>query len=151
MTVRITTIAIRITDCAADEPMLRLTKPVAINLVDQNVWWPANRPPALRRGALDDAEGVEHGVDDVHDEEEEGHRRQQREDDRPEPLHAAGAIDCGGLDEGIGDRLKACQEEQEIVADLLPGGCDEMIRIKSRPCRWSGGSSCSPILQPHRA
>src|SRR5215213_4951822 len=64
----------------------------------------------------DDAEGAEEGVDDVDHQQEEAGGRQQRENDVPEAPAWAGPVDGGGLDQGLGDRLKAGEEEQEVVA-----------------------------------
>ncbi len=78
---------------------------------------------AAGRG-IDDRERVEKRVDDVDHEQEEGRRRQHREDDRPETAGRTGAVDRGRLDQRFRDRLQAGQEEQEVVADLLPHGGD---------------------------
>src|SRR3546814_4525024 len=70
---------------------------------------------------VDDAEGLEEGVDDVDDDEEEGRRREQREDDGPEAAQRPRAVDRRRLDERARDRLQTGQDKQEVVADLLPG------------------------------
>ncbi|MNL53627.1 hypothetical protein D3C87_1768900 [compost metagenome] len=70
---------------------------------------------------MDDAEGVEEGVNRVDDEQEERCRCQKREHDRPEASRSARAVDRRGLDQRFRDRLQAGDEEKEIVADLFPG------------------------------
>ena len=70
---------------------------------------------------MDDAEGVEEGVDHVDHEQEEGGRREQRKDDGPEPLERAGAVDRRRLEHRFRNHLESGQEEQEVVGDLLPG------------------------------
>jgi len=77
--------------------------------------------PALGH-VVDDAEGVEEGVDDIDHQEKEARRRQQREDDRPEPAAGRSAIDGRGFEQCFWDRLQPGEEEQKIIADLLPGG-----------------------------
>ncbi len=80
---------------------------------------------AAARGRVHDPEGVEERVDDVDHEQEERGRREQREDDGPEPLERARAVDGRGLDQRAGDGLEPGEEEQEVVADLLPRGGDD--------------------------
>ena len=87
---------------------------------------------AAGRG-VDDAERVEEHVGDVDDDQEEGGRRQQRKDDGPEPPHRPGAVDRGGLDHAFRDRLQTCEEEQEIVADLVPDRDDDHEDHRMRP------------------
>ena len=74
---------------------------------------------------MDDAEGIKERIDDADHQQKEGGRRQQRKDDGPEPAHRAGAVDRGGLQHGLGDRLQPGQEEDEVVADLFPRRADD--------------------------
>ncbi len=90
---------------------------VVVDLVDQDL---GRLPGPALGGRVDDAEGVEEGVDDVHHQQEEGGRRQQREDDGPEAPQRPGAVDGRRLDQRLRDRLQAGEEEQEVVGDLLP-------------------------------
>ena len=117
MAVSAMTITIRITDSRRRDAELQVDEAVVVDLVDQRLGRLAR---AAAGDGVDDAERVEEGVDGVDDEQEEGRRREQREDDRPEALRRAGAVDRRRLDQRLRDRLQAGDEEQEIVADLLP-------------------------------
>ena len=92
---------------------------VVVDLVDEGLGRLAG--PAAGHG-VDDAERVEERVDDVDDEQEERGRREQREDDRPEAARSGRAPSIAAASiNALRDRLQAREEEQEIVADLLPG------------------------------
>ena len=108
---------IRITDCAAEVAKDQIDEAIIVNLVDERFRRLAGAAP---RDRMDDAERVEEGIDRVDDQQEERRRRQQRKDDGPEALGLARAINGGGFDQRFRDRLQAGDEEQEIVADLLP-------------------------------
>lgn len=69
---------------------------------------------------VDDAERVEEHVDDVHHQQKEHGRRQQRKDDGPEPAQGTGAVNGGGFQHAFRNRLKPGEEEQEVVGNLLP-------------------------------
>jgi hypothetical protein len=93
---------------------------VIVDLVDQRFGGLA-RPAAGDR--MDDAERVEEGIDRVDHQQEEGGRREQREDDGPEALGLGRAPSMAAASiSDFGNGLQAGDEEQEIVADLLPGG-----------------------------
>src|SRR3546814_6052059 len=87
---------------------------VGVDLVDEDLGRFAGA--ALGHG-VDDAEGVEEGVDEVDDDEEEGGRREQREDDGPEAPCRPRAVDRRRLDERSWDRLQAGEEEQEVRSE----------------------------------
>ena len=74
-------------------------------------------PPGWRRRR---SRGFEKRVDDVDDQQKKGDRRQRRKHDRPESSPSSGAIDRRGFDQRFGYSLQASQEEQKVVADLLP-------------------------------
>ena len=95
---------------------------IGVNLVDQN--FGGSRRTATGR-CVDDAEGVEECVDDIHHQEEKRGRREQRENNGPEALQGRRAVDGRRFDQGTGNRLQASQEEEKVVADLLPGGGDD--------------------------
>src|SRR3990170_4363732 len=84
---------------------------VLVETVDEDVRGAAR--PALRHD-VDQAEDLEEGVERVHHEEEEGHRREDRERDPPEDAHAARAVDPGGLLELLRHGLEAGQEEDDV-------------------------------------
>jgi len=54
-------------------------------------------------------------------------------DDGPEPPHRLGAVDRGGLDHAFRNGLQAGEEEQEIVADLVPDRDDDDEDHRVRP------------------
>src|SRR5690606_24475453 len=60
---------------------VQATEAVLVHLVDQDGGGAAG--PA-RCGGVDHRKGIEEGIDDVHDQQEEGRGRQQREHDVPE-------------------------------------------------------------------
>src|SRR5215212_10696267 len=74
---------------------------VGIDLVDERLRRPTG---AAARHGVDDAEGMEEGIDDIDDEKEESGRREQRKDDRPEAPGGPGAVDGRRLDEALRNR-----------------------------------------------
>ena len=102
-------------------PEIEINHPIAIHLDHQ-------RLRRLCRTALgqrpDGSERVECRVGQVDDHQEEAGGRQQREGDGAEPAPAPRAVHPGGLDHRARDGLQPGQEEDEIVADLLPGAGD---------------------------
>ena len=113
---------IRITDCAAEPPRSVPALPSWKHLVDQGLRGAVGA--AAGRG-VNDAERIEENVGDVYDDQEERGRREQREDDGPEPPHRPCAVDRRGLDHAFRDRLQPGEKEQEIVADLVPDRDDD--------------------------
>ena len=100
-------------------------------------------PRAALRGGVHDGEGVEEGIHHVDHQQEERGGRQQRELDAPEPAPWASAINRGRFNQRLGDGLQACQEEQEVVGDLLPHsrnhdqrhgvvGVEQVVPVKPR-------------------
>src|SRR5947207_5135571 len=79
---------------------------------------------ATRHG-MDDAEGLEEREHDVHHQEKECGRREERQDDRPEPPPRPRAVDGGGLDQRFWDYLQARKKEQKIIAELVPDRRDD--------------------------
>ena len=71
---------------------------------------------------MDDREGFEEGVHQVHDQQVEGGRGKQGKHDAPEALARAGPVDGRGLHQGCRHVLQPGHEEDEVVGDLLPGG-----------------------------
>ncbi|OIQ69391.1 hypothetical protein GALL_490080 [mine drainage metagenome] len=71
---------------------------------------------------MDHGEGVEHGIDDIDNHQEKRGGRQHGQRDRPEPLDRPRAVDGCRLAQAGGDGLQARDEEQEVIADLLPRG-----------------------------
>ncbi|MNS94025.1 hypothetical protein D3C72_1282280 [compost metagenome] len=67
---------------------------IIIDLVDQRFRGLCR--PAAGHG-MDDAEGIEEGVDGVDDQQEEGCRRKQRENDGPEASRTTRAVNGGCL------------------------------------------------------
>src|SRR5207253_3407534 len=86
---------------------------------------------------------------DVDDEQEERRRRQQRENDRREALYRPGSIDRRRLEQRLRYRLKAGEEEQEVVADLFPDRRDDDHdqRVRSVQQRIPGDA---PAVHPVR-
>jgi hypothetical protein len=75
---------------------------------------------------MDHAERVEERIDDVDDQQEEARSATAAEEDHgPEAPPRARAVDRRGLEQRFRDRLQPGEEEQEIVADLLPGRGDD--------------------------
>ena len=125
------TMAIRIDRLGRRAAQVEADEAVVVDLVDQDRRRLAG--PAGRGNRMDDAEGVEEGVDHVDHQQEEGGRRQQREDDGPEALDRPGAVDGRGLDQRSRDRLQAGQEEEEVVAETCFQAAAMMTRIMASP------------------
>src|SRR5215470_6668734 len=74
---------------------------------------------------VDDAERVGEAVGEIDDDQEEQRRGQQRQLDVAHAAEDAGAVHGGRLDQRPRDRLQRRQEEDEAVADVLPGEGDD--------------------------
>jgi hypothetical protein len=90
---------------------------VVVDLVDQDVGGLAGAALGER---AHHAEGADEGEEHVDHQQKEAGWRKQRENDVPEAPSRPCAVDGGGLDQRLGDRLQAGQEEQEIVTQLVP-------------------------------
>src|SRR5690606_19688721 len=88
-----------------------------VNLIDQNGGGGAG--PALRHD-VNDGEGIEKGINDVHHQKEEGGGRQQRKNDGPESAHRPRPVDGGGFQQGARNGLQPRQEEHEVIGNLFP-------------------------------
>ena len=91
---------------------------------------------------VDHAEGLEEGIDDVHDQQEERRRRQQAADDGEEPAPEPRAVDGGGLDHRPWDRLQRGEKEQEVIADAPPGRGDD----DHKPHRLAAVQDVVPVI-----
>ena len=93
-------------------------KTIGVDLVDEDVGCIAG---SAFGNSFDDTEGVEEHENDVHHQEEESYRCEQRQHNRIEAFERSRPVDRRRFDQGSGDRQEPGHKEYEVVADLLPG------------------------------
>ena len=74
---------------------------------------------------MDHSKRFKEGIDNIHDQQEKGRWRNQRQHDAEETSPEVRAINRSGLDHRSGDGLERCKKEQAVVADAPLGGCHD--------------------------